>query len=233
LFDAQGAGKIKFNNIEGTGLLFNVNTSTTSTVNVIVAPDGDVTKNCLTMDVYKNGSEYCPFIGSQGPVGISWNRFYVSPDTTAKTRIGYQFGLGSDAYNTDMYGNVNASGSLSVGNAQIIDSSGNITCANINTYKPCGFQSLGKGMICGDISSGGTLGANTGGFTSVSRSATGQYLVTLNATTCYGATANLMGVGLYGFITLEKQTSAQYLVVIRTAGGSGQDSDFGFSCAFR
>jgi hypothetical protein len=49
----------------------------------------------------------------------------------------------------------------------------------VNTYKTCGFQALGKG---GDVSSGGTLGANTGGFTSVSRSATGQYLVTLNAT---------------------------------------------------
>jgi hypothetical protein len=184
------------------------------------------------MDVYKNGSEYCPFVAGQIP-GVVWNRFYLSPDHTAHTRIGYQFGEGSDVFNTDMFGVVNVSGTLYVGNAQIIDSSGNITCANVNTLKPCGFQTIGKGMICGDISSTGTLGVNTGGFTCVARQATGQYLVTLTATTCYGATANIMGAGQYDFITLEKQTNSQYLVVIRTAGGSGQDSDFSFSCAFR
>lgn len=108
----------------------------------------------------------------------------------------------------------------------------NVSCTTVNSLYPCGFQANVKGMICGDISSGGTVLVSTGGFASVTHPATGQYLVTLNATSTYGATANCMSAGQYNFVTIERQSSVQYLVVIRTAGAVGQDADFSFSCAY-
>lgn len=146
--DAQGSGRIKINNLEGNGIVFGVN-STASTVPVVVAPDGDITKDCLILFNQKHGStHYSPCIAAQKP-GVAW----------APIRIGTTYAstvLSSDpstnqsvytGYNTFLDGTTNfRNGNIYVGGNLLCDTSRNITCGTINgqTLGSSAYASYGR-----------------------------------------------------------------------------------------
>ena len=162
---------------------------------------------------------------SFGIYGATNRGLIYSFDQGGGSALGIEYGFPGFPVVHNFYGSISSTSTVT---------GTNLICTTVNSLTPCGFQATTiKGMICADISSTGSVLVTTGGISSVSKSSTGLYTITLNATSTYGATANVMTAGLYNFITLERQTSASYLVVIRTAGGVGQDADFSFSCAYK
>jgi hypothetical protein len=136
--DAGGTGKIRINTIQSQGLIFGVNSTLNITDQVVFASDSNLTRPALIMGVINNGTTYTPFIGSQVPL-VSWQSLYLNnnsgsvvycPDVT----------LSPSSYNVATYKNVfvgacniHTGGSLSVGGSSFVDSSRNITCANITS----------------------------------------------------------------------------------------------------
>jgi hypothetical protein len=101
-------------------------------------------------------------------------------------RIGYQFGEGSNAFNTDMYGNVNIGSSLTVptiNNGGYLIRVPNISLGG-NQFCTYGPNSLYTTHVSGHVQCGGTPTISATDTTvSVSRTSTGIYNITSTATT--------------------------------------------------
>jgi hypothetical protein len=155
------------------------------------------------------------------------------------TTIGYNFGGGNSSYNVDMNGKVNVNQSLYVGGSLAITVSGaerNATFTRVNGVFPTGFQNTGStGVIFGDVAIDGTITMQSGGLQfSVKQPGTGNgYVLTFLANNCWGMSATIASVGVYGTITCERASAAAFGIYIRnSATGAGIDSAFSFSCAY-
>jgi hypothetical protein len=163
---------------------------------MIVAPDGDVTKPCLTMDVTKSGSNYYPIIGAQIPT-VSWQKLQISPDTTCNTTIGWPISQGNNGFNTDLYGTVNISSTLTVPyinspTGRLIKLPPVTMTGGSQQFATFGINSLYTTHVSGHVNVGSspTISA-TDTSVSVSGTSTGIYTITALAGTVMNAVVSI------------------------------------------
>lgn len=241
--DAVGSGVININNLETNGgIRFNTNSGATTPI--IICPDADMTKLCMTLGVNLSSGVYRPFIGAQTP-GVGWGDLHISPDNTKKTIFGSAFATVVSSANTVFNTSVDCKGAFFIGNSLLSDVSKNITCRDITSStnslngitipssggtlaKTSDIPSPGLNLVVAQILSDGTIFYQAGSRTvSVSVGGTGVYVLTLSSgaliRSCIGScTAS----GAMRTLNCEVNGTNSCTVVCRDKVEAGIDSPF-------